>query len=123
MILSRPDKFIYLLGDSGTYAENTEAVADVIGDFAPCNRGRHHFFQLITDEGSPDIKIEATLAPTTDGNVPDDKHWFLLATLTQASPTFRLTNTCMAAVRTRRTDSSVEGVKVIYSQCGDITDN
>jgi hypothetical protein len=123
MIPTRSDKFAYLLGAEASYTANAGATADVKGDFAPCNRGRHHFFQLIAESGTPDIKIEATLVKTDDDNIPADNHWFTLATLTTCSPTFRLTNTCMVAVRARRLDSSTEGVKVVYSQCGDITDN
>ena len=119
MIDTRHDNIVYLLGSEATF----HTTADVAGEVAPAGRFRHHLIQLVINSGTPAVIIEGTLTKVTSASTPTDKHWFPIDTLNSSKLYTRLTNCCLTGVRARRADSSEAGVKVIYSGCGDLSDN
>lgn len=119
MISTSSDNIVHLLGSTDDF----HATANVASDYAPAIRFRHHLWQLIIDTGTPAVIIEATLSATRDGTTVPDAEWFPVGTLNSSTKYLRLTNACLAGVRARRADSTTNGVKVIYSGCGDLTDN
>lgn len=119
MIDTSQDNIVHLLGSDDDY----HVTADASGEYAPAIRFRHHLWQLIIESGTPAVIIEATLSATRNGTTVPDVEWFPVGTLNSSTKYLRLTNACLAGVRARRADSATDGVKVIYSGCGDLTDN